>query len=264
MGVAREILDVPRPKNTIVSDSKVDGPNRYAVRSRLGSKYSTGTNPRPINGPVIGHIINGSFVPLVPKAGHSGPDMLSYGASALVKSVSDDILSDLLKVYSTSDTYSIIAAASIKVIKPGISSNRLTSFYEQTFLSTYYPGASLSKNAMPNLYRRLGMDETKMKSFYQLRLERVLASHHIIIDGTLKQDVSTVNDLSAFSYKSRVKGVKDISLLYAYDLELMEPVACGVFPGNSIDSVSYNEFVSRSGIKKGIIVNLSKKSTKNK
>jgi len=254
MGVAREILDVPRPRNTIVNDSKVDGPNRYAVRARQGSKYETGTNPRPINGPVIGHIVNGKYVPVVPKAGSDGAGMLSYGSSALVKSVSEDILSDLLKVYSISDSYSMIAAASLRVIKPHVSSGRMSSLYEQTFLSRYYPGASLSKNSMTDLYRRIGMDDDKMRAFYRLRLERVAASHHIIIDGTLKQDVSTVNDLSAFSYKSRVKGVKDISILYAYDLEMMEPLASGVFPGNSIDSVSYNEFVSSSGITKGIIV----------
>ena len=33
--------------------------------------------------------------------------------------------------------------------------------------------------------------------------------------GLVKQDTSTVNDLSAFSYKARVKGCNDISVLYA-------------------------------------------------
>ena len=51
-----------------------------------------------------------------------------------------------------------------------------------------------------------------------------MAEHHIAIDGTLKQDNSTVNDLSAFSYNARVKNTKDISVIYAYDIEKMEPV----------------------------------------
>jgi hypothetical protein len=35
----------------------------------------------------------------------------------------------------------------------------------------------------------------------------------------LKQDSSRINDLSAFSYKARLKGCQDISVLYAYDIE---------------------------------------------
>jgi len=254
MGIEQKILDVPRPKNTVVHDSKSSGPNRYSVRCRIGIKCISGRNPMPISGPIIGHIINGKYVPIAPKAGNNGPSMLSYGSSRLVKDVSNDILDDLLKVYSISDSYSIIAAASLKVIKPSISSRRMMSRYEQTFLSVYYPGASLSKNSLTRLYIRVGQDEDKMRAFYKLRLQKVLESHHVIIDGTLKQDTSKVNDLSRFSYKSRVKGLEDISILYAFDFEIMEPVCSAVFPGNSIDAVSYHDFVFKCGITKGIIV----------
>jgi hypothetical protein len=63
-----------------------------------------------------------------------------------------------------------------------------------------------------------------------------------------------VNDLSAFSYKARVKGCKDISVLYAYDIELMEPICAEIFPGNSIDASSYPAFIRNNNIMKGIIV----------
>ncbi len=76
----------------------------------------------------------------------------------------------------------------------------------------------------------------------------------MIIDGMLKQDTSTVNDLSAFSYKGRVKGCKDVSVIYAYDLEAMEPICAEVFPGNSIDAVSYRSFIVDNDIRQGIII----------
>jgi hypothetical protein len=63
-----------------------------------------------------------------------------------------------------------------------------------------------------------------------------------------------VNDLSAFSYKARVKGCKEISVLYAYDIELMEPICAEIFPGNSIDASSYPAFIRDNNIRKGIIV----------
>jgi transposase len=70
----------------------------------------------------------------------------------------------------------------------------------------------------------------------------------------LKQDTSEVNDLSAFSYKAKNSGHRDISILYAYDIESMEPICAEVFPGNSIDASSYSAFIRDNDIKKGIIV----------
>ena len=57
---------------------------------------------------------------------------------------------------------------------------------------------------------------------------KVASDHYVAIDGMLKQDNSIVNDLSAFSYKARVKGCRDVSVLYAYDVEAMELInLCG-------------------------------------
>ena len=95
MAVPAEIRTVPRPVNTIVDDSGTNSPKRYAVRQRASSKYIPGGNPQPKNGKVIGHIIDYKYVPLTDSTASDGPDMLSYGASALVKSVSADLLSDL-------------------------------------------------------------------------------------------------------------------------------------------------------------------------
>jgi transposase len=98
------------------------------------------------------------------------------------------------------------------------------------------------------------MNGSKRKQFYKLRMKATSADHHIAIDGTLKQDNSKVNDLSAFSRKARVRGVCEVSVLYAYDIERMEPVCAEVFPGNSIDASSYPAFIRDNDIRRGIIV----------
>jgi transposase len=105
-----------------------------------------------------------------------------------------------------------------------------------------------------SLLQRLGQDGLKRRLFYQKRTDAVSADHHIAIDGTLKEDTSEVNDLSAFSYKAKSRGHRDISVLYAYDIEQMEPICAEVFPGNSIDASSYSAFIRDNDIKKGIIV----------
>ncbi|MCD8498804.1 MAG: transposase [Clostridiales bacterium] len=254
MPVPLHVRQVERPKNTIVDDSGRDGPNRYSVRERSSIKYVVGGNPQPRNGRVIGHIIDLRFVPVQEETAAQGPDMLSYGASALVKSVTADMLTDLLDVYPAQDAFAIMAIATLRVIKPSIACSRLSTHYNRTFVSVDYPGAALSPNSVCRLLQEVGQDGRKRKLFYQKRLAAVAADHHIAIDGTLKQDTSKVNDLSAFSYKARVKGCQDVSVLYAYDIELMEPICAEVFPGNSIDASSYPTFIRDNDIRKGIIV----------
>lgn len=191
MPVPEDIRTVPRPVNTIVDDSGRDGPKRYAVRQRSSTKYVAGGNPQPRNGKVIGHIIDHTYVPLHDDAESKQsiePDMLSYGASALVKSVTNDLLHDLLAVYDPSDAYAIMAIATLKVIKPSVTASRMSTHYKRTFVCRHYPGAAMSKNSISELYQRLGMSGHKRKAFYQLRLNQVAADHHIAIDGTLKQD----------------------------------------------------------------------------
>ena len=254
MAVPEYIRKVERPVNTIVEDSGRDGPNRYAVRERISIKYVSGGNPQPKNGKVIGHIRDGKFVPKQDKTSALGPDMLSYGAAAFVRSVSDDILDDLLEVYPIKEAYTIMAIAGLRITKPSITNNRLSVEYNRSFVCKYYPGIGMSPNTISSFLQRLGQDGKKRESFYHKRVLRVLADHHVIIDGMLKQDNSTVNDLSAFSYKSHEKKHKDISIIYAYDLEAKEPICAEVFPGNYIDAISYRSFIVDNDIRQGIIV----------
>lgn len=254
MAVPEYIRRVPRPVNTVVVDNGKDGPNRYAVRERAGTKYIRDRNPQPKNGKVIGHIFNGAYVPLNGETATSGPDMLSYGAAAFAKSVSSDILTDLLEVYPAKDACTVMAIATLRIIHPSITAERMGTHYQRTFVCRHYPGVALSANTICTFLQKLGQDGGRRRSFYQKRAAAVIASHHVAIDGTLKQDSSTVNDLSAFSYKARNKGRREVSVLYAYDIETMEPVCAEVFPGNSIDASSYAAFIRDNDIRKGIIV----------
>ena len=254
MKVPAAIRAVSRPKNTVVENNGRPGPNQYAVRERAGITYVPGGNPKPRNGKVIGHIIDHRYVPLHDVQEFSKPDMLSYGSSAFVRSVSQDLLEDLLTVFRPEDAYAIMAIASLRVIRPSTTNARMSTHYKKSFISKFYPGAALSPNSISRLFQEIGQDGQKRKSFYDKRIASTASEHHIAIDGTLKQDTSTVNDLSQFSYKGRVKGRKEVSVLYAYNIERMEPICAEVFPGNSIDPSSYPAFIRDNDIQNGIIV----------
>ena len=112
----------------------------------------------------------------------------------------------------------------------------------------------MSQSSVSNLFSSIGKDETKRRSFFAKRLERVEAKTTLLIDGTLKENNSIVNDLAHYSFKSKIKGTQDISLIYAYDSSRKEPVCCEVFPGNHVDSSAYANFIAHNSINKGIII----------
>ena len=253
MSVPEDIRKVKRPSNTVVIKTADKGNHMYAVRERKSVKYVQGGNPQPINGKTIGHIINHKFVPKVEKTAPKTME-LSYGTAALTNKLSKDIYEDLLTSFSVKDATMIMALASLKMEKPSIKMDRMRSRYEQSFTSVYYPGASLSLATISKFYRKLGLDIEGRNKFADTRINRLSNNTRIIIDSTLKEDNSTVNDLSHYSFKSKVKGTKNISLIYAYNLENKEPFCCEVFPGNHVDSTAYKSFLLNNNITRGIII----------
>ena len=253
MRVPENIRKVERPVNTVVEDSGRDGPLRYAVRLRVGPKHVQGGNPQPLNGRIIGHITGLKFVPKIRKA--AVPESLSYGSAALVRSVTRDIFSELLAIYPPQDASAIMAIATVRAIRPSVTVGRLPFYYKRTSVCADYPGIDLSPRGAWAFLKRLGQDGGRRRRFYQKRLEMAAEErHHVAIDGALKQDAGQASDLSEFSYKANAKGLKDISVLYAYDIELMEPICAEIFPGNDIDADSLLEFISGNNLRKGIVL----------
>jgi hypothetical protein len=108
--------------------------------------------------------------------------MLSYGSLALVKSITVDILADLLDVYPAQDAYAIMSIATLRVIRSSIACSRMSTHYNLTFIRVDYPGAALSPNSVCKLLKK--------------------------VDGTLKQDTSKVNDSRLSHTKPGARAVR--------------------------------------------------------
>ena len=255
MPVPEAIRKVQRPANTIVCDYGEHCRNpdlRYAVRKRIGAVCRNGKS-YPVNGPVVGHIINYRYVPV--QADLDGiPQFLSYGAAALVRSVSGDLYTDLLSCFSPNDAVKILCIAMLRVLDPGIKAKRYSTEMRFSFLSVWYPQVQLSRNTVCTFLQKLGMAHDRRISFNGLRLSQVCKEHHVAIDGTLKQDTGRCNSFSAYSHKAKVRGIRDISILYAFDINTLEPVCAEVFQGNSIDAHSYSAFIRDNHIERGFIL----------
>ena len=254
MPIPKEILAVERPKNTVVY-AYGKNKDKFAVKERTGCRYDSGRRI-PVTGGTIGHIIDFKYVPieLAPSVSFSEIDLKDWANITLCNSLFEDMFYELLSVYNRNDALKIYNIAILRVCNPGIKDYELKEAYDTSFLSQIYPSVALSKNTVSKFLNDIGKSCSRIESFMKNRADNVSMDHHLLVDGTLKSDESSVNSLSDFSRKAKTKGTRDISVMFAFDLEKMEPVCSKCFPGNMLDITSYEAFISDNGIKKGIIV----------
>ena len=254
MGVPEEIRNVKRPTNTVVIQYGKNK-DKYAVKQRIGCKSVNGRKI-PIEGPVIGHIVNGEYVPK-PTAPNIAMSDCDYKRWADVKFCVDnnkDVLEDLLAVYSMSDAYKVFTIAVLRAIDPDINDYELCSEYKETWLSEMYPDVALSKNTVSDFLYDLGRTCSRITKFMQIRTGKVSADHRLAVDGTLKSDESKVNTFSDYSRKALKKGTKDISVIFAYDVDTGEPVCSKAYPGNQVVISVLEDVIRTNKVDRGIIV----------
>ena len=102
MPIPQDILSVTRPKNTVVIAYGKDK-SLYAVRQRVGCRNDNGRH-LPVNGPTIGHIIDGVYVPIDQEApdrvSASPVDLKDWANIVLCDRLFSDIRKELSAVYS--------------------------------------------------------------------------------------------------------------------------------------------------------------------
>lgn len=253
MAIPEEIRKVKRPKNTIVRENKNGGRFRYMVIERIGCKRENGKNI-PINGKTVGHIIDGVYVEGRRKLTDRTITLKDWGEYALFSKMGRSILDELKEVYDIKDAEKMYTIALLRIARPDIPDYMLADAYERSWLSHIMPDTALDKNTVSRLIGNIGRDYAGIVEFMRNRVGRFSEDHHMAIDGTIKNDTSTCNTFSKASRKSREKGCRNISVLYAFDVESGEPICEKALPGNIIDSVAYRDFLENNQIKKGIVL----------
>ena len=257
MAIPKEILAVKRPRNTFVVAYGKDK-DRYAVRKYVGCRRE-GRRNIPVKGPTVGHIRGGLYIPteedpaFAPKP-PPAVELKDWANAALCDRLFADVLGDLEAVYPPDMALKVWSVAVLRVCNPGANDYELKEMYDASFLSELRPGAALSRNTVSELHKTVGKWYSRIVEFMRRRAAAIGADASVLLDGTLKSDESRVNSLSDFSRKAKTKGTRDISVLYAFDLDRMEPVCSKCYPGNMLDVTSYGDFVGECGVTRGVIV----------
>lgn len=255
MRVPEEIRSVKRPEHTVVAAQVNKSGTRYYVREIKGTERRNGRTWN-VYGAVIGEIVDGSYVERV-KDGPREPDeidMQTWALETVVKDETADVLDDLRKVFDEKRAETLYCMAMLRTRRPGIKDSRMKGDYAESVLSEVYPGLPMSKNSISDMLEDLGLHHIGIRRFLDLRVARLAPGAKAAVDGTLIGDGSIVNSLSELSRKAKVRGGKEVSILYAYDIGKREPICFSVYKGNMMDSKAYSSFIEENNLRDAVLV----------
>ena len=153
MGVPQEIRAVPRPKNTVVIDTGGKGPLRYCVRAR-NKAVRTAKGFQPRNGKVIGHIVDGAFVPVSSRM--KAKERRTLGCALLVADLDADLRARLAAHLGDKDADLVLALASLGILHPDLGEDLRAAQYKASLASLVFPGLDLSEKSIHALYAKIG------------------------------------------------------------------------------------------------------------
>ena len=250
MRIPQEIKDVPRPKNTVIRDYF----GVYKVVKRT-SKYIN-KKPIPIDIAILGEIKDLKYVPfeepipikqkentitpLVKSQEES--DIKDYGNITLFTNNSKDILDSLLKHFDNTTALKLYAIAIIRCSYPRAVNRDLLHYYRTSYLSELIKNVGLSETSLPDFFEQTGRHYSSIENFMLDRIN-LFKGKVQIIDGTLKTYNAQDSFFSAWSRKGKIKGSKDFSLLYTYDLTTKEPIYHRPYEGNMLDSTIFDDYI---------------------
>ena len=247
MAIPKGILEIPRPSSTRVKATTKEGVYNVIKRTSIRKNGKI----IPVEKGVIGKIINGVYQSIEKQTYEV--DVKSYGLFALNEKLNNHIFRELLNFYDFEDARKLYVIASLRTMFSDIKNEHLKHEYDTNFISEIYPKCALSSNTISSFLEKIGKSSSKMEEFMNKRLE-YFSDHTIIVDGMLKNNTSQTNTFSEISRKSRTKGSQNLNLIYAYDINVQEPVASSVYPGNMLDYTAFRNFLRTYDIKNGFLI----------
>ena len=247
MAIPKEILSVSRPSSTVV---KYRG-GRYVVIKRTSRRK--GKRVVPVDVGMVGEILDGRFVEGKPEVRRKRIDLKDYGEVTLCNNMGRDLFDELRAVWPLNDAKRLYAIALLRAAYGDVKNRDLQMHYETSFASEMYPGVHLSEQAVSAFLLETGQAYSLIVQFMRNRVKK-FAGQNIVIDGMLKDYNSHTGSMSEFSRKGAKKGSKDISILYAFSPEQMEPIAAKPYAGNMLDQTVVGNFVTEYKIEKGLMI----------
>ena len=253
MSIPAEIKSVKRPKGTIIKE----GFGRYFVIKRTSRRVPGKPTPRTVDLGTIGEIVNGEYVEIRKESKKVTQkkkiNIKDYGKVAVCHKVGKSLYNDLKEAFGEADANKLYCIAVLRVCDPDIRNRDIKVAYDTSFLSEIIPDVPLSENTICTFLRDMGLEYVSIINFLKKRAQKFKGETQVI-DGTLKNNNSIENTYSEFSRKGRLKGSKDLSIVYSYDMKTKEPILMKPYSGNMLDLRAVKDFVTTFSVASGIVV----------
>ena len=187
MAIPKEILEIERPSSTRVKEQN----GKYMVIKRT-SVLKNG-KPVPVELGVIGHIIDGKYIPKQKRLDIGSIELKEYAGSTLAYRLSKDVLKMLMEFYNVEQAEEIFTYALIRAIHGDVPDKEIGHYYHESFISEYIPKVGVSKNTICTLLQTIGANLSIIQRFMRERISRVTSADEIVIDGMHKTNNSTIN-----------------------------------------------------------------------
>ena len=182
----------------------------------------------------LGKNING--IPVKVRSQHQPPKrVLSYGEFLPLQHIINELQLDrhLTKLFSPSQTWSLLAIAMSQVIRPRALTH-IHSWYEGTILSADHPDLPLSSQSISTLLTRIG--ETTVHHEFAHELIHMTHPHKTMVyDITSLSSYSQLINLLEYGYNRDNLDLPQINLAMMVDPARGIPLMYDIYPGSIVD-----------------------------
>ncbi len=204
-------------------------------------------------GNLIGSISND--LGFVPNNNYSKNEMITsmnFGEYYISFQLGMSVLESLKECFNPKEATQIFILAMMHFVNGFTYIKNIKPNYDLSYISKRFPSVKLTEHIVTNLLDSLGRHTTYVEKFEQKLVDN--SSNELAVDGHAIKSSSHDNDLAEKGNKNKKFCDYQMNALMAYDINTSRPVFSRIFPGATMDNISFKDIFSRIKFKDTLFI----------
>lgn len=204
-------------------------------------------------GKLIGSISND--LGFVPNNNYSKNEMITsmnFGEYFISFQLGITVLESLKECFNPKEATQIFILALMHFVNGFTYIKNIKPNYDLSYISKRFPSVKLTEHIVTNLLDSLGRHTTYVEKFEQKLVDN--SSNEFAVDGHAIKTSSHDNDLAEKGNKNKKFCDYQMNALMAYDINTSRPVFSRIFPGATMDNISFKDIFSRIKFKDTLFI----------
>lgn len=176
----------------------------------------------------------------------------NFGEYFLVYQLGLPVYEKLKEFFNTKDAMEIYLLAIMHFVNGFTYVKHMKPNYDISYLSKRFPSISLSEHIVSKLLENLGSHTKNVEDFEQSLVD--VSSKNLAVDGHAINTSSNNNELAEEGNKHLKTKTDQMNALMAYDIKNNRPVFSRIYPGASMDNVTFKDLFKRITFKDTLFV----------